>query len=74
MIDGEFIREKRIEQGLSQTDLAIKCGYTDKSAIAHLEKGDIDDIPLSKAIQIAKVLKIAPTKLLKANLKKAGDK
>ena len=63
MINGDLIKKKRLERGLSQTELARLCGYTDKSMICHLEKGEIDDVPLSKAIQIAKVLKIKPTEL-----------
>lgn len=65
MINGELIKQKRIERGLSQTELAILCGYEDKSSICRLEKGEQDDIPLSKAVQIAKVLKVKPTELTK---------
>jgi len=65
MINGELIRQKRLERGLSQEELAKICGYADKSVICHLEKGDVNDIPLSKAIQIAKVLKVTPTELTK---------
>ena len=69
MIDGDLIKQRRTELNISQAELAARCGYTDKSAIAHLEKGDIEDVPLSKAIQIAKALKMSPTRLIKANLK-----
>lgn len=65
MINGVLIKQKRQELGLSQTQLAALCGYTDKSVICHLEKGDIKDIPLSKAIIIAKQLQINPTDLAK---------
>ena len=65
MINGELIKQKRIERKLSQEELAKLCGYTDKSVICHLEKGDINDIPLSKAVQLAKALKVTPTELSK---------
>lgn len=65
MIDGKLIRELRIKKGLNQNQLAVLCGYADKSMISRLENGDINDIPLSKAIQLARELGVAPTKLLK---------
>lgn len=65
MINGDLIKKKRIERGLSQDELAKLCGYADKSVICHLEKGDVNDLPLSKAIQIAKILKVTPTELSK---------
>ena len=36
---GEFLREKRIKQGLSQQELADKAGVT-KRAIAYWENGE----------------------------------
>lgn len=63
MINGELIKQKRIERKLSQEELAKLCGYADKSVICHLEKGDVNDIPLSKAVQLAKALKVTPTEL-----------
>lgn len=65
MINGKLIRQKRLERGLSQEELAKICGYADKSVICHLEKGDVNDIPLSKAVQLAKALKVTPTELTK---------
>lgn len=65
MINGKLIREKRAEKGMSQDDLARICGYEDRSAISRIETGLQDDLPLSKAVQIAKVLGITPTQLTK---------
>lgn len=36
---GMMIREKRLEHGYTQTELAEKCHYADKSAISHIERG-----------------------------------
>lgn len=65
MLDGKLIRDLRKAKGLSQDQLAAMCGYADKSMISRLESGDINDIPLSKAIQLAKELGVTPTQLLK---------
>ena len=64
MINGELIKQKRLERGLSQNELAALCGYADKSAICKLESGIFEDVPLTKAIKIAQVLKIKPTDLV----------
>lgn len=64
MVNGEFIKAKRQERGLSQIELAKLCGY-DTSTICKLEKGVIEDVPLSKAVQLAKALKVKPTDLIK---------
>ncbi len=39
---GLKIKELRKRKKLSQTDLAIALGYSDKSVISHIEKGDAD--------------------------------
>ena len=65
MLDGKLIRDLRKAKGLSQDQLASLCGYADKSMISRLESGDINDIPLSKAVQLAKELGVTPTQLLK---------
>ncbi len=63
MINGELIKQKRLERGLSQQELAILCGYNDKSAICKIETGCVEDIPLTKAIKMAQILKVKPTEL-----------
>ena len=53
------IKSRRIELNMTQSDLASKMGYADKSMIAKIEKGVID-LPQSKIIAFAKVLNTAP--------------
>lgn len=57
------IKYYRKLRGLSQTELALKCGYKDKSAIAKIEGGAVD-IPISKIEAIADALEISPNDLL----------
>ncbi len=46
-ISGERIRRARLVKGLTQTELAAKCGYSDPTTIYKIEKGK-QDIPTSK--------------------------
>lgn len=57
------IKARRLELGLSQEELAIKVGYSGKSMIAHIEKGDVD-LTQSKIVAIAKALSIPPGDLM----------
>jgi len=57
------IKEKRIALGLTQSDLANKLGYADKSMIAKIENGKID-LSQSKIIAFAKALYCAPADLM----------
>lgn len=57
------IRQLRIEKGWSQSELAQKVGYKDKTAIAHIEKGK-RDISRSKIAAFADALGVSPTYLL----------
>lgn len=52
------IRTARKVLGMTQTDLAKKCGYADKSMIARVENGQVD-IHLSKLKMIAKALGVS---------------
>lgn len=56
---GQRVRQLRMEMGMTQQDLAEKCGYSDRSAIGHIERGDID-VPLSVIKTLAKVLEVSP--------------
>jgi len=57
------IKEKRLALGMTQTELAHKTGYKEKSAIAKIEKGEID-IPLSKVKDFAKALDCTASELM----------
>ena len=59
----ENIKNRRLELGLTQTQLAHKMGYADKSMIAKIEKGSVD-LQQSKIIAFAKVLRIDPGELM----------
>lgn len=62
-IVGKNIKNKRIELGLTQQELAKKLGYKSKSTINKIEKG-INDISQSKLSDIAKALDTTPIKLM----------
>ena len=48
---------------MTQTDLALKMGYADKSMIAKIEKGNVD-LPQSKILAFANVLETTPSELM----------
>ena len=56
---GQRVRELRTSKGMTQQELSDKCGYTDRSAIGHIERGDID-VPLSVIKTLAKALEVSP--------------
>lgn len=57
------IKRRRIELGMTQKELADALGYSDRSAIAHIEKGKID-LPQSKIVAFAKALSTTPGDLM----------
>lgn len=57
------IKKERNKKGWTQTDLAKKMGYSDKSMIAKIEKGSVD-LPHSKIVDFAKVFNVKPTYLM----------
>lgn len=57
------IKQRRLELGLTQQELAEAMGYADKSMIAKIEKGSVD-LPLSKVKEFAAVLHTTPSLLL----------
>ena len=59
----ERIKKTRKDRGMTQTDLAEKCGYADKSMIARIENGQID-LGLSKLVSIAEALHVDPAYLM----------
>ena len=57
------IRARREELGMSQEELARLTGYTSRSSIAKIEKGDVD-LPLSKIKLFAEALDVSPSELM----------
>lgn len=57
------IKKRRTELHLTQSELATKMGYADKSMIAKIEKGLVD-LPQSKIIAFAETLQISPGDLM----------
>lgn len=60
---GKRIKDRRIEIGMTQDELAKRMGYTSKTTISKIELGR-NDIPQSKIVQFADVLKTTPTFLM----------
>lgn len=69
MINRRLIKKKRLEMHMSQTELALAIGYTDKSIISRIENGKVKDIPLTKAVLLSRVLKIEIQELVKGGFK-----
>lgn len=63
MTVGQRIREKRLEQGLTQTELALKMGYNGKTAVCMAERGG-DNITTTKVEKFAKALGVSTKYLL----------
>ena len=57
------IKRRRQQLKMTQTDLALKMGYADKSMIAKIEKGNVD-LPQSKILAFADVLETTPGELM----------
>jgi transcriptional regulator with XRE-family HTH domain len=60
---GAKVRELRLSRGLTQMDLAFKCGDKDYSQINRLELGKVN-FSVSYLALIADALKISPKDLL----------
>lgn len=56
---GKNIRRRRIELGLSQEELAERCGFKSKSSINKMESG-VQGLPQSKIVAVAKALGTTP--------------
>jgi len=59
----ENIKEKRLQREWTQTDLAKKMGYSDKSMIAKIEAGQVD-LSQSKIKAFADVFNCTPAELM----------
>ena len=60
---GKNIRNRRIELGWTQEELALKMGYKSKSSINKIEL-DCNDIPQSKIKKFADVLMTSPKAIM----------
>ena len=63
MTIGERIKQRRIELGLSQAELASLLGYKSKVSISHAEN-DRDDMTTTRIAKYAKALKVKPSYLM----------
>lgn len=57
------IKKRRLELGMTQSELARLAGYENRSSIARIERGD-HDLPQSKIEDIARALKVTPSYLM----------
>ena len=60
------IRSRRIELGMTQKELADKCGYKDHTTINKIEKGQVD-ITFERLKQIATALDTTVINLILGN-------
>lgn len=63
MTVGDRIKQKRIELGLSQDELATKMGYSSKSAVSRTENSG-DDVGRKRVVAFAKALGCEPSELM----------
>lgn len=59
----ERVKELRKNKRMSQDDLAKKCGYTSRSSISKLEKGEFN-LPSDKIVLLANALDTTPAYLM----------
>ena len=57
------IKERRVQIGMSQDELAKKTGYTSRSSIAKIEKGEVD-LQQSKIELFAKALGVSQPEVM----------
>ena len=57
------IKKRRLELGMTQSELARRSGYENRSSIARIERGDTN-LPQSKIVDIARALKVTPSYLM----------
>lgn len=60
---GNRIKNRRIELGMTQQELAVKMGFKTRSHISLLEQGD-RNIPISKIEKLANALEVSPEYLM----------
>lgn len=73
MTIGEKIKQRRIELGWSQRELAARIKYKDHSTVAKIENGKVD-LPQSKIVKFAEVLGVDIAYLMDwEEVKKSND-
>lgn len=60
---GEKIRLRREELGMSQDELAKKCGYASRVSVSKIESGQ-RDVPMDKVELFARALRVLPEYLM----------
>lgn len=63
MTIGDRIKERRLQIGISQQELANRVGYKNRSTISYIESGG-NNFPISKVRQIADALRTTPEHLM----------
>lgn len=64
---GNFLKDKRIESGFSQNEIAAELGYTSAQFISNWERG-LCSPPMNIMHKLIKIFKIDPNQLLKLML------
>ena len=64
----QFLKEKRVQSGLSQKDVATKLGYTTSQFISNWERG-ISHPPLNTLRSLSNLYKINPDEMFDVLLK-----
>ena len=62
MTIGDRVRARRIEKGMTQSELAQRLGYKSKSSVAHIENGR--DIPRAMIVELSEILDTTPGYLM----------
>ena len=62
MTIGERIKQRRLELGMTQDEVAKKAGYKSRSSVNKIELSR--DLPLTKVNAVAKILECTPSYLL----------
>ena len=60
---GNIIKKRRVQLGLSQTELANKLGFKSKASISRIELG-VQSLPQNKILEMAKALGVSPEYLM----------
>ena len=67
MTIGEKIKQRRLELGMSQQELAEKMGYKSRSAICLIETNRETNLSVERIGEFAKVLQMSPLELIDTN-------